>query len=119
MTTIKQKIALEKLVENGGNVTRAMIEAGYSEATANNPSNLTHSEGFRSLLKQYGLDESFVVTALVEDIKGKPLNRSKELFLASEILGMRKNGALSIKVQDNKPVIVYMPQVLIEKFHLN
>ena len=119
MTTIKQKLALEKLVENGGNVTQAMIEAGYSEATANNPSNLTHSEGFRSLLKQYGLDESLVVTALVEDIKGKPLNRSKELLLASEILGMRKNGMLSIKNEINEPIIVYMPQVLIEKFNLN
>jgi hypothetical protein len=95
MPTFKQQSALEKLVENGGNATQAMREAGYSEATANNPSNLTESKGFKELLKASGLDESTVISALVEDIKNKPQNRVRELTLASDILGMKKRGSES------------------------
>ena len=120
MSTIKQKLAIQKIVENGGNVTRAMREAGYSEASVNNPSSLTKSEGFKALLKASGLDEGLVVSALVEDINNKPQNRAKELKLASEILGMQRRGLVSIEFEDQaKPIIICMPQVLIDKFNLN
>lgn len=121
MTTFKQKLALEKTVENGGNVTKAMREAGYSEATANNPSNLTKSEGYQLLLKEYGLDEEFVTKALVEDIKAKPQNRARELLLASEILGLKKKGStITIENEDQKgPAILFMPESLIRKYGLD
>lgn len=120
MSTVKQKLALQKIVENGGNVTRAMREVGYSEASVNNPSTLTKSEGFKALLKSSGLDEDFVVSALVEDINNKPQNRAKELKLASEILGLQRRGSISIEFEDQaKPIIICMPQVLIDKFNLN
>lgn len=41
--TIKQKKAIQNVVANGGNVTQAMLEAGYSPNTANTPSKLTSS----------------------------------------------------------------------------
>lgn len=50
--TIKQKRALGHLVENGGNVYRAMISAGYSHATAKTPQKLTESKGFLELLEE-------------------------------------------------------------------
>lgn len=50
MPTIKQRRAAEKLVGNGGNVTQAMISAGYSKETANTPQKLTDSEGFKELM---------------------------------------------------------------------
>jgi len=51
--TLKQKRATELLVGNGGNVTKAMIGAGYSPATANTPQKLTESKGFEELKKEY------------------------------------------------------------------
>lgn len=120
MTTIKQKMALARIVENGGNVTQAMRDVGYSEGSVNNPSSLTRSEGFKALLKSSGLDEDLVIRALVEDIKEKPQNRAKELKLASEILGLQKQGSITIAGEDaEKSIIVFMPHVLIEKFGLD
>jgi hypothetical protein len=89
MSTIKQKRALEKLVENGGNVTQAMRDVGYSEGTVNNPSNLTHSKGCKEILNDCGLTENLVVESLISDIKNKPNERLRELALASDILGIK------------------------------
>lgn len=51
--TIKQKKAALNLVGNGGNVTKAMIDAGYSPATANTPQKLTEAVGFEEIKKRY------------------------------------------------------------------
>ena len=53
MATLKQKKALDLLVGNGGNVTKAMRDAGYSENTANTPQKLTESDGWQELLEEY------------------------------------------------------------------
>ncbi len=52
MATQKQLKAAEKLVENGGNVSQAMVDAGYSEATAHTPGKLTNSQGFKSVVEE-------------------------------------------------------------------
>lgn len=51
--SIKQKKALAIMVENGGNVSKAMREAGYSPKTAKNPNKLTSSKKFNFLLDKY------------------------------------------------------------------
>lgn len=53
MATIKQEKALDELVGNGGNITKAMLAAGYSPATANTPQKLTESKGWQELLSEY------------------------------------------------------------------
>lgn len=53
MATIKQKKAFKKAVENGGNVSRAMIESDYSPATAKTPQKLTTSKGWQELLDKH------------------------------------------------------------------
>lgn len=53
MATIKQKKAIEKIVENNGNVSKSMREVGYSKETAKNPKSLTESKGFKELIKKY------------------------------------------------------------------
>lgn len=88
MATQKQKKAVDKLVENGGNVSRAMKDAGYSDATAKTPQKLTESKGFMELLDEYGLTEHLIVTSLVEDIKRKPQNRKAELELGAKLRSM-------------------------------
>ena len=119
MATIKQKLALGKIVENGGNVTKAMRDVGYSEASINNPATLTRSEGFKALLKSSGLDDDLVVSSLVDDIRNKPQNRAKELKLASEILGLQRRGFISIESDEvAKPIILCIPEVLVQKFNL-
>ncbi len=99
MATLKQRKAVEGMVENGGNASRAMLEANYSPETAHTPSKLTKSKGFRELMAEYGLTEGLITKALVSDIKKKPKKRFNELSLGAEILGMKKSA--DIKVQIN------------------
>lgn len=88
--TVKQKLAAKKVVENGGNVSRAMIEAGYSPATAKSPQKLTESKGWEELMEKYlpddkvlqahqaGLEATKVVSAI---IVGKDANSKTTDFI--------------------------------------
>jgi len=88
MATTKQKRAIERIVENGGNVSRAMMDVGYTPATARTPQKLTESKGYLELMDELGLTENFLVKALKEDIELKPQNRKPELELAVKMRGM-------------------------------
>lgn len=114
MATIKQRKALDRIVENGGNVSRAMMEVGYSPMTAKTPQKLTESIGFRELCEERGLTEEFLVDALVEDIEKKPQNRKAELELGLKILGK-----LSDTPQANNTLVLVLPPEIIAKNKLN
>ena len=51
--TLKQKNAVKEVVENRGNVSKAMLKAGYQPKTAKNPKNLTESKGWQELMDQH------------------------------------------------------------------
>jgi hypothetical protein len=85
--TTKQQVALENMVENGGNVSRAMLNAGYSPNTAKTPQKLTGSKGFLALCEEKGLTDDLLVQALVEDIRDKKGNRKAEIELGFKIKG--------------------------------
>ena len=87
MATIKQEKALDNLVGNGGNVTKAMRDAKYSENTLNTPQKLTESKGFKALCEERGLTDDLLIDALVEDIKEKKGNRKPELELGFKVKG--------------------------------
>lgn len=53
MATIKQKKAFDNVVENGGNISKAMKDAGYSNATSHTPQKLTESVGWKELMETY------------------------------------------------------------------
>ena len=53
MATTKQKRALAKAVENGGVISRAMLDAGYSPATAKTPQKLTNSKSWQRLMEKH------------------------------------------------------------------
>lgn len=91
MATIKQKKALDNMVENGGNASKAMRDAGYSPKTAENPDKLTQSKGYMELLDELGLTDEFIANALREDIAMKPQNRVQELALAAKLRGRGKD----------------------------
>lgn len=86
MATERQKLAVDKIIENRGNVSRAMLEVGYSPNTAKNPKNLTDSDGFKELMETY-LPDDMLLRALSDDIEKKEGNRKAELELAFKIKG--------------------------------
>jgi hypothetical protein len=116
MATQKQKKALDKIIENNGNVSKAMREAGYPATTARNPQQLTRSKGFIELCEERGLTDDFLVEALVEDIGKKKGNRKAELELGFKVKGrtnpeeVKSGGNLTVNVlnyyeSDNPPQV--------------
>ncbi len=57
MSTEKQKRAIAKTLENGGIVSKAMKDVGYSDAMAKNPQKLTESKGWIELMEQHFSDK--------------------------------------------------------------
>ncbi len=88
MATAKQRRAASIVAENGGIVSKAMLEAGYSPMTAQDPSKLTRSKGYKEIMDQYGLTESLIVKSLADDIRKKPKDRIPELTLGAKMRGM-------------------------------
>lgn len=117
MATNKQKMALGKVVENGGNISKAMVEVGYSMATAKNPKNLTESLGYKELCEEYGLTEQLIITSLVDDIIKKPGDRVSELLLASKLLGLLDRAKRETDKQvPGVPILANMPNEVLEKY---
>jgi hypothetical protein len=84
--TMKQMKAVQLAVENGGNISKAMRDAGYSPATAKNPDKLTKSVAWQELVEAY-LPDEMILGALAEDIEAKKGNRTAELTLATKLKG--------------------------------
>lgn len=63
MSTLKQEKVVKILLENAGkSVGSAMLEAGYSLATAKNPQELTKSKGWSNLISLYLPDRELLAT---------------------------------------------------------
>lgn len=71
--TMRQKKTFELAMENNGNISKAMLAAGYSPATAKNPHLLKETDGWKELMKSVGLDDSSL------------LRKHKELLESSSI----------------------------------
>jgi hypothetical protein len=59
MPSLKQKLAALKLVENSGNIGKAMIDAGYSPKT--DTTNLTKSKGWEELMEKHFPDSKIAL----------------------------------------------------------
>lgn len=78
MGTIKQNRVVKILLENAGkSVSSAMLEAGYSLATAKNPQELTKSKGWIDLISVYLPDSKLVATHI------ELLNAAKVIQIAT------------------------------------
>lgn len=60
MATMRQKKAIQLVVENHGNISKSMREAGYPFITAKNPKNLTESKAWLELVDQ-GLPDDLLL----------------------------------------------------------
>jgi len=101
MTTLRQRLALKKILESGSAVGPAMLEVGYSPTSSKNPKLLTDSKGFKDLLEEQGLTPELIIGSLVEDITKKPQKRVGELSLGADILGLKKKNDVNVGVQVN------------------
>ncbi len=111
--TFKQHIAAKELVENGGNVPRALRKAGYSAAMIKNPQKVTRSRGFQEVLGEIISDEKLALVLregldAVKPVKGKGSD-GKFLGFYSDFavrrqyveICLRLKGYLSIAQQSN------------------
>ena len=94
--TDKQRKLAKNIIDNGGNVSKGMVDAGYSKASAKNPQKYAKAPGVLKAYAEYGLTEGLVITALVDDINAKRKNRTAELKLASDILGLSQPQKLDL-----------------------
>lgn len=69
VATVKQQQAIANVVENGGNVSKAMRDAGYSEATAKTPQKLTESKAFTDAMIEAGITDNKLATVLSEGLE--------------------------------------------------
>lgn len=53
MATVRQKLLAQKVIENNGNVSKSMKQAGYAKTTSTNPQQVTRSKGWAELMEQY------------------------------------------------------------------
>ena len=81
----------KKIMENNGNVSKAMKEVGYSKNYSKNPQTLIKSKGFKEVCDKAGLTDDFIVDCLTSDITDKPRNRVQELNLATKIKGLQSD----------------------------
>lgn len=77
---------MELVAENGGNISKAMRDAGYSPQTAKTPQKLTQSASWQELMEAY-LPDDMLLRALSDDIEKKEGNRTAELTLAVKMKG--------------------------------
>jgi len=104
--SLRQQKAVENWLENGGNASKAMRDAGYSPATAKNPQKFMRSKGFKQLFKDCGLSVNELIVALKEDLANKPGARLGELKLAMKLLGMLDaQNTREVNITFSKPVL--------------
>ncbi len=75
MATLKQKKAHKLSVENHGNVSKSMKEAGYTEASAKNPKNLTESKGWAELMEE-AFPDDLLTKVHTEGLEATKINSS-------------------------------------------
>ncbi len=73
--TMRQRKALKIALENGGKISPAMSEAGFSPAYAKNPQKLKDSDGWKSLLVEVGLDDKTLLKKSKQHLDAKTLRQ--------------------------------------------
>lgn len=62
----------KNVLENGGNVSKAMLDGGYSESTAKNPQKITKSAGWQKLMQKF-LPDTLLVKKHRELLEAKTI----------------------------------------------
>lgn len=111
------KAVFEKVVGNGGNVTKAMREMKYSEGTINTPQKVTETKSWEMLLDEY-LPESLIVKTHKEAFEAKRDGDKPDwqIRMKASELGYKVRGRLTdkseVKITDLTGLmeVVYAPK---------
>lgn len=115
MATIKQKLAVKKIIENHRSVSAAMRDAGYKNTTATVPKNLTKSKGFNELVEEYLPDEKLLKAPneALEATKWNDFTGEREqdhtTRLKASELGLKIKGRLQPDGQINQQINIELP----------
>lgn len=122
--TMKQRAVAKDLSENIGKpVSRAMLDAGYTPSTAEQPQRLTNSKAFKELLEAKLPDDKLLDTHAdaLEAMKWNDFTGEREkdhaIRLKAVDLGYKLKGKLQpagININDSKVLIV--PSELMSKY---
>lgn len=111
MATFKQKLTAKHLVENGGNIGKAMRAAGYSKATAKTPQKLTLSKGWQDLMEDIFPDKTLLIKHRQLLNAKKAIFIGNKKYLISDNVALAKALDLAYKIkgrytykEDNKPL---------------
>jgi len=100
MATAKQKKAFKEIVENSRNKGEALRMAGYSEATAIKPTQVTNSKGWQELLDEY-MPEDELAKLHAEGLRSSELPiRHRYLDTAYKLRGSYAPDKQQIQVED-------------------
>lgn len=96
--TAKSIKASKNTLENGGNITKGMIDAGYSPITAHNPSNLTRTKAYQTLVIPKLMKAKVDLDTYINNI-GIAMHANKQVVVEGDIIttdepdiGMRLQG---------------------------
>jgi hypothetical protein len=115
MATTKQEIAVARMAENGGNVSAAMRDAGYSAVSSRTPKKLTSSKGYAKLLEKYlpdalllekhheiimspRLKRTFMKGAMIEETEETDPSQVRALDMAYKLKGKYANDGVTNNV---------------------
>jgi len=98
--------------DNPASIGVVLKSVGYGFGLQNSPKRVLESQGFKQAIRNLGLTEEFITTALVDDLKAKPANRIQELKLGAEILGMvkREDESDKPKAQNTTYNFIFSPE---------
>lgn len=85
-TKERHKRVLANMVDNGGNMRKAIAKENYSKAVQDTPSKITETRSFKELMAEQGLTNEYLNECLKNDIDSKS-QRFQELQLAYRLSG--------------------------------
>lgn len=117
MATIKQREAVKKTLENHGNVSKAMLEVGYSPNTAKNPKILTDSKGWQELMDKY-LPDKDLAKVHRQGLKATKETKFPDYAVRHKYLetGYKIKGRLKESEQGSQTLILIAAQESIDRY---
>ena len=108
--TLKQRSAFVNMVENGGNTSQGMRDAGYSDSMVKNPHKLTRTKVWKQLKDEYFSED------LLAQVHQRGLNAKKTVLKWKEVEEVQEDGSIKMV---NKRVPVEVDDLVVQHRYLD